>query len=92
MAFARLVTHYWHHVAWLEDGALLRDAERLARNPSVLVQGRIDLSGPHDIAWHIARAWPDSEFVVIDEAGHSSGDPGMSEALVVATDRFASLP
>jgi proline iminopeptidase len=36
--------------------------------------------------------WPDSEFVVIDEAGHSSGHPGMSEALVVATDRFASLP
>lgn len=54
--------------------------------------GRLDLSGPHDIAWHIAQAWPDSEFVVIDEAGHSSGDPGMSEALVVATDRFASLP
>ncbi len=34
MAFARLVTHYWHHVAWLEDGALLRDAERLAGIPA----------------------------------------------------------
>jgi len=90
MAFARLVTHYWHHAAWLEDGALLRDAERLAGIPGVLVHGRLDLSGPLDIAWHLAQAWPDTELVVLDEAGHSSGDPGMSEALVAATDRFAA--
>ena len=91
MAFARLVTHYWHHAAWLEDGALLRDAGRLAGIPGVLVQGRIDLSGPLDIAWHLSQAWPDSQLVIIDEAGHSTDDPGMSEALIAATDRFASL-
>jgi proline iminopeptidase len=34
MAFARLVTHYWHHAAWLDDGALLRDAERLGESPA----------------------------------------------------------
>jgi proline iminopeptidase len=89
MAFARLVTHYWHHAAWLEDGALLRDAGRLAGIPGVLVHGRLDLGGPLDIAWHLARAWPGSELVVIDEAGHGLGHPGMSEALVAATDRFA---
>ncbi|MCL4543129.1 MAG: prolyl aminopeptidase [Chloroflexi bacterium] len=90
MAFARLVTHYWQHAAWLEDGALLRDAGRLAGIPGVLVHGRIDLSGPLDIAWHLSQAWPESELVVIDEAGHGWGDPGMSDALVAATDRFPS--
>ena len=89
MAFARLVTHYWHHAAWLEDGALLRDAGRLAGVQGVLVHGRIDLSGPLDIAWHLAQAWPGSELIVVDGAGHSAGDPGMSEALIAATYRFA---
>ncbi len=89
MAFARLVTHYWHQAAWLEDGALLRDAGRLAGIPGVLVHGRLDLSGPLDVAWHLARAWPGSELVVIEEAGHGVGDPGTSGALVAATDRFA---
>lgn len=90
MAFARLVTHYWHHAAWLEDGALLRDAGRLAGIPGVLVHGRIDLSSPLDVPWQLSRAWPGSELVIIDEVGHGTRDPGMAEALVAATDRFAA--
>lgn len=89
MGFARLVTHYWRHAAWLEDGILLRDATRLAGIPGALIHGRLDVSSPLDIAWELSRAWPDGELRVIDEAGHSAGDPGMAEAVVAATDRFA---
>ena len=89
LAFARLVTHYWRHAAFLEDGALLAGAGRLTGIPGVLVHGRLDVSSPLDIAWELARAWPDAELVVLDEAGHSAGDPGMTEAVVAATDRFA---
>ena len=90
MAFARLVTHYWRHAAWLEDGILLREAGRLAGIPGVLVHGRLDVSSPPDIAWELAQAWRDGELVLVDEAGHGSGEPGMTEALVTATNRFAS--
>jgi proline iminopeptidase len=83
-----LVTHYWRHAAWLEEGALLRDIGRLAGIPAVLVHGRLDLSSPLDVPWSLARSWPGSKLVVIDGAGHSGG-PGMTEALVAATDRFA---
>ena len=90
LVFARLVTHYWRHAAWLEDGELLRGAERLAGIPGVLVHGRRDVSGPPDIAWHLARAWPGSTLVLVDGAGHGAGHSGMSEAVVAATDRFAA--
>lgn len=89
MAFARLVTHYWRHAAWLEDGALLRDASNLAGIPGVLVNGRLDVSGPPDIAWQLAQAWPGCELVLVGEAGHGAGHPGMAEVLRAATDRFA---
>jgi proline iminopeptidase len=89
MAFARLVTHYWHHAAWLEDGALIRDAGRLAGIPGVLVHGRIDLSGPVDIAWQLAQAWPNSRLTVIEGAGHGSGDERVQDALVSSIDAFA---
>jgi proline iminopeptidase len=89
MAFARLVTHYWHHAAWLEEGALLRDAGRLAGIPGVLVHGRLDVSGPLDVAWHLARAWPGAELVVVDDAGHGLRDEAMAAAVVAALDRFA---
>ena len=92
MLFARLVTHYWRHAAWLEDGALLRGAAELAAIPAVLVHGRLDVSGPPDIAWRLAQVWPGSQLILVDEAGHGSGEPGITEALVNATDRFARRP
>ena len=90
LCFARLVTHYWRHAAWLEDGILLREAGKLSGIPGVLVHGRADVSSPPDVAWELAHAWPDSELILIDDAAHGSGDAGMTENLIAAIDRFAS--
>jgi proline iminopeptidase len=89
MAFARLVTHYWRHSAWLGDGQLLREAAQLAGVPGVLVHGRLDVSSPPDIAWALTRAWPGSELTLIDNAGHGVGHADTSEILIQATDRFS---
>jgi proline iminopeptidase len=87
LCFARLVTHYWRHAAWLEDGALLRGVDRLSGIPAVLVHGRLDVSSPLDIPWALARSWDGSELVVVDE-GHGGG-PAMTDVVIAATDRFA---
>ena len=55
MAFARLVTHYFSHAAFLEENELLRNAGRLAGIPAVLVHGRMDFGGPPDVAWLLAQ-------------------------------------
>jgi len=89
MRFARLVTHYWSHAAWLEDGALIRDAGRLAGIPGVLVHGLLDLSGPVDVPWRLSRAWPDAELVLIGEGPHGLRDQATRAAVADALDRFA---
>ena len=89
MGFARLVTHYWHHAAWLEDDELLRGAGRLKGIPGVLIHGRIDLSSPPDIPWLLAANWPGSELRIVEGAGHGGRDAGMGEAVIAATGRFA---
>ncbi len=89
MGFARIVTHYFHHNAWLEDGVLLSEAGRLAGIPAILVHGRFDLGSPLIVAYELHRAWPDSELVVVG-SGHSFGAPPMTEALLDATQRFAT--
>ena len=86
IGFARLVTHYFSHAAWLEDDELLRNANRLAGIPAVLLHGRLDLSGPPDVAWQLARAWPGSELHFI--AGGHTGDAEMDRRLLEALDRF----
>ncbi|WBB76493.1 prolyl aminopeptidase [Micromonospora sp. WMMD1128] len=87
--FTRLVTHYFAHAGFLPDGQLLRDATRLAGIPGVLVQGRLDVSGPPDIAWELTRRWPDARLEIVEAGGHGSGH-GIGERVVAALDALAA--
>jgi len=89
MCFARIVTHYWSNAAFLDGDQLLREAHRLAGIPGVLIAGRLDISGPPDIAWQLLREWPGSELVLVEDAGHGGGHPSTMEAILAATNRFS---
>lgn len=89
LARSRIVTHFFRHAAWLAEGELLAGAGRLRGIRGVLIQGRLDLQGPLVTAWELARAWPEAQLVVVEGAGHSSGDAGMGEAITAALDGFA---
>lgn len=83
--FATLVTHYWSHGCFLSDAAFLDGMSRLHHLPATFVQGKLDVSGPPDVAWKLHKAWPGSRFVLIDDEGH--GGVQMVEAVVAATDQ-----
>ncbi len=85
LTFARLVTHYWRHACFLEDGQLLRNLDRLAGIPGVLIHGLNDLSSPPDVAWTIAQTWGELELV----PGEGHGGGRISERVAAAIDRFA---
>ena len=88
LAFALIVTHYIHHNSFLEDGSLLRDADILAGIPGILVNGRFDFQSPIANAWELKRVWPRAELVIVDNAGHTADNPGLTQELIRATDRF----
>src|SRR5262249_22153873 len=88
IAFVRIASHYFAHGAWLDEGALLRDAHRLAGIPGVLLHGSHDMSSPPDTAWQLARAWTDARLTFVPDAGHK-GSPAVRERIVAALDRFA---
>ncbi len=72
LRFARLVTHYWRHAAFLEEDQLVRDAPRLDGVPGVLIHGRHDVSSPLETAWRLSRAWTTSHLQVLADAGHGN--------------------
>ncbi|AOW86440.1 MULTISPECIES: prolyl aminopeptidase [Streptomyces] len=92
LGFARTVTHYWGNDHFLGDGndegVVLRDAPLLKGVPGTLVQGSLDFGNLLGTVWRLHHAWPDSELVLVDEAGHDAGAVG-DEVLVAATDRYA---
>jgi len=87
--FARICARYFLEDFYLEEAQLLRDADRIAHIPGIIVQGRHDVCTPPASAFALHKAWPTAELWIVDDAGHSAGEPGIIDGLVRATDRFA---
>jgi proline iminopeptidase len=89
LAFARIECHYFINKGFFaKDGQLLADAYRLKHIPGVIIQGRYDVVTPMETAWALHRAWPEADFIIVPDAGHTATEPGITDAIIRATDRF----
>ncbi len=89
LALARIECHYFVNNAFFEtDNYLIERVENIRHIPAVIVQGRYDIVCPTMSAWDLHRAWPEAELRIIPDAGHSVTEPGITDALVRATDGF----
>ena len=92
LAIARIEAHYFVNRIFLPDNALLADIGRIRHLPCTIVQGRYDMVCPPVSADDLHRSWPEAEYVVVADAGHSAREPGIARELVAATNRLrASL-
>ncbi|HEY9725766.1 MAG TPA: prolyl aminopeptidase [Chroococcales cyanobacterium] len=91
-AFARIECHYFVNGGFFDrEEQLLENVDRIRQIPAVIVQGRYDIVCPMISAWELHRAWPEAEFIVAPDAGHSMTEPGIRSALLDATDKFAQF-
>lgn len=89
-AIARIECHYFYNKGFFDrDDQLLDGVPRIRHIPGVIVQGRYDVCTPVMSAWDLHKAWPEAEFRLVPDAGHTSAEPGIVHELVTATDRFA---
>jgi proline iminopeptidase len=88
LGLARIEAHYFRNDVFLPENALLDNAPRLAGIPGVIVQGRYDMVCPIVSADDLHRAWPQAEYVVVPDAGHSAWEPGITAQLVAAMERM----
>ena len=88
LAIARIEAHYFVNRLFLPEAALLDNVGRIAKISCTIVQGRYDMVCPMRSADDLHRAWPQAEYIVVPDAGHSAREPGIARELVAATDRF----
>ena len=90
IAVARIECHYMRNLGWLDHDQLLENAHKLKGIPGVIVQGRHDCCTPPSAAWALKQAWPEVELEIVPDGGHLFTEPGITDGLVRATDRFAT--
>ena len=91
LGLSRIEAHYFKHGIFLEEGELLRGVAAIRNIPATIVQGRFDIVCPIETADALHRAWPEADYLVVPDAGHSAMEPGIRRALVAATERYKAV-
>ena len=88
LALARIEAHYFVNQMFLPDEYFFDHLKKIRDIPATIIQGRYDMICPITTADELVRLWPDVEYVVVPNAGHSAMEPGICSALVAATESF----
>ncbi len=89
LARARVQIHYIEHDCFVGQRDLLAEARvKLTDIPTHIIQGRYDMVCPPITAWELSRAMVHARFTMIEDAGHSAMEKGITSALIRATEAF----
>jgi len=87
LGMARIEAHYFASHLFPPERDLLAQIDRIRRLPAVIIQGRYDMVCPIRSADALARVWPEAQYIIVRDAGHSAMEPGTREQLVLAGER-----
>lgn len=91
LSLARMEAHYFtHHVIAPED-SLLNHVDTFKTIPTTIIQGRYDMICPIQSANRLHQLWPEADYVVVPDAGHSALDPTLRSRLIEATEHAKTL-
>lgn len=91
LSIACIEAHYFINDSFMEDNQLLNNADRLKDIPGFIIHGRYDMICPMKQAFDLHNAWPQSEFFVVQGAGHSASEQGISAALIKASNDLLKI-
>jgi proline iminopeptidase len=87
---ARMELHYAQHHYFIAENQILANCDKLSNIPTVIIHGRMDLVCPIEAGMRLHQAMPHAEYSILPTAGHIAQGEEMINALVCATDSFAS--
>ena len=91
MGLAKLESHYFTNNKFTPESWLLDHVDRIRHIPASIIQGRYDMVCPIVSANELHERWPEAEYRVIADAGHSALETGIRSALIEATEKFKAI-
>ena len=88
LALARIEVHYFINRMFMPDDYFFVNLDKIKRIPATIIQGRYDMVCPTKTADELSRAWPEAQYQIIPDAGHSAMEPSIRSALIAAMEHF----
>lgn len=91
LALARIEAHFFKNSVFTKEKSLLNSIESLRSIPTTIIQGRYDVICPIKTAHKLHQLWPEAEYIVVPDAGHSALDAPLRSRLIEATENAKTL-
>ncbi len=91
-AISRIEAHYFLNNRFNPDDYILKSTPAIRHIPTTIIHGRYDMVCPLSSAYDLHKALPQSRLIIVPDAGHAASEPGITSALIEATEAFKTLP
>lgn len=89
LTMARLEAHYFMNGCFMPDGHIMNHIKLVHHLPIDIIQGRHDVICPPMTAASLAHRWgKKAKLQLVDNAGHSTFESGIAQALLSALDAY----
>lgn len=86
LASAKIESHYFKNEVISSGESLLSKIDRIRNIPATIIHGRYDMISPIMTAHKLHQSWPEAEYFIVPDGGHSALDPAMRSCLIEATE------
>lgn len=91
LALARIEAHYFKNEVAAPKDSLINKIDIMRNIPTIIIHGRYDIICPMQTAYKLHQAWPEADYWVVPDAGHSALDPAIRSKLIEATENCKNL-
>jgi len=91
LAISTIEAHYFATQIISPKDSLVKNVSKFRHVPATIVQGRYDTICPIANAYKLHNAWPEADYIVVPDAGHSAEEPSIRSRLIEATENYKTL-
>ena len=88
LGLSRIEAHYFVNDIFLPPNFLIDNIGKIRHIPTTIVQGRYDAVCPIVSADDLVRVFPEADYHIINDAGHSAFEPGIRAKLVETMEKL----
>lgn len=88
LGLSRIEAHYFVNDIFLPKNYLLDNVAKIRHIPTTIVQGRYDMVCPIISADDLAQVFPEADYHIVDDAGHSAFEPGIRAKLTETMEKL----
>lgn len=87
----RMFSYYYKNNFFIKENQILDNIDKINHLPASIVHGRYDAICRLQSGFELHQSWPDSELLIVQDAGHTTFEPAIAKGLIAATERMKAI-